>query len=80
MGFGLCFTRRISESVMIGDEVEVTVIGVENDREAVRLSIVAPKHVVVHRTEVWKRIRLEKQRLMPKPIELDMRSPRERTA
>lgn len=54
----LILTRRISESVMIGDEVKVTVLGVKGNQ--VRLGIEAPKTVSVHREEIYQRIQQEK--------------------
>ena len=53
----LILTRRIGETLKIGGEIEVTVLGVKGNQ--VRLGIEAPKNVPVHREEVWERIRLE---------------------
>lgn len=54
----LILTRRISESVIIGDDVKITVLGVKGNQ--VRLGIDAPKTVSVHREEIYERIQQEK--------------------
>ncbi|MCH9643381.1 MAG: carbon storage regulator CsrA [Gammaproteobacteria bacterium] len=54
----LILTRRISESVIIGDDVKITVLGVKGNQ--VRLGIDAPKDVSVHREEIYERIQNEK--------------------
>mgnify|MGYP001811778652 FL=1 len=53
----LILTRRVGESVMIGDEVTVTVLGVKGNQ--VRIGVTAPKSVSVHRQEIYERIRAE---------------------
>jgi len=55
----LILTRRANETLMIGDEVTVTVLGVKGNQ--VRLGINAPKCVSVHREEVYQRIKEEQQ-------------------
>lgn len=54
----LILTRRISESIIIGDDVKITVLGVKGNQ--VRLGIDAPKDVTVHREEIYERIQSEK--------------------
>ena len=53
----LILTRRVGEALMIGDEVTVTVLGVKGNQ--VRVGVHAPKHVSVHREEIYERIRAE---------------------
>lgn len=53
----LALTRKKSESIMIGEDIEVIVLGVQG--EQVRLGIIAPKNVPVHRKEVFEQIQLE---------------------
>ena len=54
----LILTRRVGETLMIGDEVTVTVLGVKGNQ--VRIGVRAPKTVSVHREEIYERIRAEK--------------------
>jgi carbon storage regulator len=53
----LILTRRVGEAVMVGSDVTVTVLGVKGNQ--VRIGVNAPKHVAVHREEIFDRIQRE---------------------
>jgi carbon storage regulator len=53
----LILTRRVGETVMIGNEITVTVLGVKGNQ--VRIGVNAPKDVSVHREEIYERIKRE---------------------
>jgi carbon storage regulator len=55
----LILTRRVGETLMIGDDVTVTVLGVKGNQ--VRIGVNAPRDVAVHREEIYERIKREQE-------------------
>jgi len=55
----LILTRRVGETIKIGNDVAVTVLGVKGNQ--VRVGVNAPKNVAVHREEIFERIRREQE-------------------
>ena len=55
----LVLSRHCDETIMIGDEVEVTIVDIRGDK--VRVGITAPSHITVHRREIYDAIRLENE-------------------
>ena len=58
----LILTRRVGETLMIGDEITVTVLAVRGNQ--VRIGVSAPKDVSVHREEIYRRIKKENERVI----------------
>lgn len=57
----LILTRRVGETLMIGNDISVTVLGVKGNQ--VRIGVNAPKEVAVHREEIYQRIQTEDEGL-----------------
>lgn len=55
----LVLTRKLNESIMIGDDVKITIVDVKGDQ--VKLGITAPRQIAVHREEVYLEIQKENQ-------------------
>lgn len=55
----LVLTRKLNESIMVGDDVKITIVDVKGDQ--VKLGITAPREIAVHREEVYREIQKENQ-------------------
>lgn len=73
----LILTRRVGETVMIGDNVTITVLGVKGNQ--VRVGINAPKNVPVHREEIYERIKREQGQVEKDPGDTEDRDDDQRT-
>ncbi|MBH98811.1 MAG: carbon storage regulator [Rhodospirillaceae bacterium] len=68
----LILTRRVGETVVIGDDVTVTVLGVKGNQA--RLGVTAPKEIAVHREEIFDRIKREQadgDSIRPRAVGID---------
>ncbi len=68
----LVLTRKLNESIMVGDNVKITIVDVKGDQ--VKLGITAPREVAVHREEVYREIQKENQLAANAKVNLDQLS------
>jgi len=66
----LALTRKAGQSIIIGENIEITVVEVKGDQ--VKLSIKAPKEVPVHRQEIYEQIRKENRAAACLPVNVDV--------
>ncbi|HHY15689.1 MAG TPA: carbon storage regulator CsrA [Firmicutes bacterium] len=66
----LVLTRKVDQSIMIGDHIRIMVVEVRGDQ--VKIGIDAPRHIMVHRQEIYQEIQAEnKQAVLKREIDLD---------
>ncbi len=63
----LILTRKVGEAITIGDDVKITVLGIQGQQ--VRLGIVAPQKIAVHREEIYLKIKEENKKAAQTPKE-----------
>lgn len=66
----LILTRKVDETIVIGDDIEITVVEIQGDK--VSLGIKAPKHIPVHRKEVYEAIQAENRRAAQSVTPVDL--------
>lgn len=59
----LVLSRKKGESILIGDDIEITVVAIRGDVGKVRIGIEAPRELSIHRHEVWERIKEQEEAL-----------------
>ncbi|WP_191566716.1 carbon storage regulator CsrA [Metabacillus idriensis] len=64
----LVLTRKVNEAIQIGDDVEIKVLSVSGDQ--IKIGIVAPKHVEIHRKEIYLSIQEENNKAANAPLDL----------
>ncbi len=66
----LVLTRKVDQSIMIGDHIRIMVVEVRGDQ--VKIGIDAPRHIMVHRQEIYQEIQAEnRQAVLKREIDLD---------
>lgn len=64
----LVLTRKVNEAIQIGDDIEIKVLSVSGDQ--IKIGIVAPKHVEIHRKEIYLSIQEENNNAAESPLNL----------
>lgn len=64
----LVLTRKVNEEIQIGDDIEIKVLSVSGDQ--IKIGIVAPKHVEIHRKEIYLSIQEENNKAAEAPLNL----------
>jgi len=64
----LILTRRINETLMIGDDVTIAVVGVDGNQ--VRIGVNAPSEIAVDREKIYRQKRSDKQKSKSRPLKL----------